>query len=54
MAGNRAPKQWPLTKNESITSFEAWKHNLQYTLSLDQKFALFLIEETTWTKKSPV
>ena len=30
----RAPKQWSLTKQETITSFEAWRQNLQYILSL--------------------
>ena len=40
----RAPKQWALTKNETITSFEAWRQNIQYTLSLDLNFAFFLVE----------
>ena len=48
----RAPKQWSLTKHESITSFEAWRQNLQYILSLDPNFATFLNESSTWTKKS--
>ncbi|MCG7876681.1 MAG: RNase H-like domain-containing protein [Candidatus Thiodiazotropha endolucinida] len=48
----RAPKQWALTKNETITSFEAWRQNLQYTLSLDPNFALFLVEGASWLKKS--
>ena len=52
MAAIRAPKQWPLTKNETITSFEAWRQNLQYTLSLDTNFAIFLIEDSTWLKKT--
>ena len=46
----RAPKQWSLTKQESITSFEAWRQNLQYTLSLDQNFAPFLVDGFTWQK----
>ena len=49
----RAPKQWSLTKQETITSFEAWRQNLQYTLSLDQNFAPFLVDGFTWLKKSP-
>ena len=53
MAGSRAPKQWCLTKTETITSFESWRHNLQYTLSLDRNFAMFLVDGATWTKKSP-
>ena len=52
MASNRAPKQWILTKSEPITSFEAWKQNLSYTLSLDPLFAGFLLEGVTWAKKS--
>ena len=52
MASNRAPKQWILTKSETIISFEAWKQNLSYTLSLDPLFAGFLLEGVTWAKKS--
>ena len=48
----RAPKQWSLTKHESITSFENWRQNLQYTLSLDRNFAPFLVEGVQWPKKS--
>ena len=44
----RAPKQWQLTKHETKTSFEAWKQNLQYTLSLDPNFATFLLDGVTW------
>ena len=49
----RAPKQWSLTKQETITSFEAWRQNLQYILSLDHNFAGFLADGATWLKKSP-
>ena len=52
MNSNRAPKQWSLTKNETITSFEAWRQNLQYSLSLDANFAPFLADTFTWLKKS--
>ena len=44
MATQRAPKQWRLTKNETITSFESWRQNLQYTLSLDANFATWSME----------
>ena len=54
MATSKAPKQWPLTKNETITSFEAWKQNLTYILSLDVNFAPFLKDDCTWRKKSTV
>lgn len=49
---NRAPKQWCLTKHETLNSFENWKQNLLYTLSLDPVFAPFLIDGTAWGKKS--
>ena len=49
----RAPKQWSLTKQETITSFEPWRQNLQYILSLDRNFAGFLADGVTWLKKSP-
>ena len=52
MATNRAPKQWSLSKDETITSFEAWRQNLLYILSLDPNFAHFLLEETTWQRKT--
>ena len=52
MAAQRAPKQWSLTKQETITSFEALRQNLQYTLSLDQNFAPFLVDRFTWNKKT--
>ena len=52
MAATRAAKQWSITKNETITSFEAWRQNLQYTVSLDLNFAPFLNETVTWLMKS--
>ena len=52
MATFRAPKQWCLTKHETVTTFESWKQNLKYTLSLDANFAQFLVEGVTWLKKS--
>lgn len=52
MAGIRAPKQWCLTKHETINSFESWRQNLQYTLSLDHNFAAFLVDGFTWQKKT--
>ena len=39
---SRAPKQWTLTKTETVNSFENWRQNLQYILSLDANFAPFL------------
>ncbi|CAC5422319.1 unnamed protein product [Mytilus coruscus] len=36
------PKQWCLTKIETVNSFENLKQNIIYTLSLDPHFAPFL------------
>ena len=47
----RAPKRWCLSKVETINSFENWKQNLLYTLSLDSNFAPFLADGVTWLKK---
>ena len=51
MASNRAPKQWTLSKTETVNSFENWRQNLQYVLSLDQNFAPFLSPDVSWDKK---
>lgn len=51
-ATHRAPKQGCLSKVESINSFENWKQNLIYTLSLDSNFAPFLADGFTWLKKT--
>ena len=52
MANARAPKQWSLTTNETISSIEAWENNLKYILSLDPNFACFLTDGATWLKKT--
>ena len=53
MASNRAPKQWSLTTNESISSIEAWKNNLRYTiLSSNPNFATSLTDGATWPKRN--
>ena len=52
MASARAPKQWELTKNETVNSVENWKQNLLYILSLDTNFAPFLKLGFEWKKKS--
>ncbi len=50
---SRAPKQWPLTKTETLNSFTNWKENLIYILSLDPNFSPFLTDENvSWKKKS--
>ena len=48
----RAPKQWCLTKHETVNSFETWRQNLIYTLSLDPNFAPYLVDGVQWTKKT--
>jgi hypothetical protein len=52
MAFNRAPKQWCLSKTETLNSFESWRQNLMYTLSLDKNSAPFLREGAKWLKNS--
>ena len=54
MAHFKAPKQWVLTKNETITSFQNWKQNIEFQLGADPDFARFLVPNVTWTKKSPL
>ena len=49
---HRAPKQWCLSKSETITNFENWRQNLLYTLSLDSNFAPFPAEGITWGKNT--
>lgn len=49
---SRAPKQWCLTKIETVNTFENWRQNLLYTLSLDKNFAPFLVTGTWWEKKT--
>lgn len=49
-AAQRAPKQWQLTKNETISSYESWRQNLIIILSLDNNFVPFL--EATWQKQT--
>lgn len=51
-SSSRAPKQWCLTKIETVNTFENWRQNLIYTLSLDQNFAPFLVSGAKWEKKT--
>ena len=41
-AAVRAPKQWSLTEDETITTFESWRQNLKYVLSLDAVITVFV------------
>ena len=51
-SSSKAPKQWTLSKTETLNSFNNWKENLVYTLSLDTNFAPFLKDDARWTKTS--
>ena len=51
-ATHRAPKQWALTRRETINSFENWRQNIIYTLSLDCEFEPFTREGAQWQKKT--
>ena len=48
----RAPKQWCLSRNETVTSYESWKQNLLYILALDSQFAPFLVDGVQWERKT--
>ena len=48
----RAPKQWALGKAEDVNSFENWRQNILYTLSLDTSFTPYLAENAKWNKKT--
>ena len=49
---HRAPKQWCLGKSETINTFENWRNNLIYILSLNANFSPFLAEGCEWKKKT--
>lgn len=49
---HRAPKQWCLSKIETVNSVENWRQNLKYTLSLDPNIADFLVDGYKWEKKT--
>ena len=48
----RAPKPEKLKEEETLSSFESWKGNLEYYLALDENFAEFLDEDFVWEPKS--
>ena len=41
-----------LSENESLTSFEDWKNQLEFYLDQDKLFQDFLKDQTKWTKAS--
>jgi hypothetical protein len=54
MTSAKAPRPWSLTENETPSSFDSWRDNLEYYLSCDSDFAPFLdpTNPTTWEKSS--
>ena len=48
----KALKQWSLSENETANTFEAWKNNLVFILSLEDKFTPFLQPDASWGKKT--
>ncbi len=46
------PKQWYLTKTETIISFNNWKENQIYSLNMDKTFKPYLRDGATWGKKT--
>ena len=52
MVGIRAPKQWCLTKYETINTFENWRQNLIYTFSVDENFTDFIAADAKWERKA--
>ena len=47
-----APKTWILSKEETPSSFETWKENLLFNLTIDGSFSEFLQEGFTWSVHS--
>ena len=47
-----APKQWSLTSDETLSSFEAWKDNLLFRLEENNDHNEFLKADASWKKKS--
>jgi hypothetical protein len=41
-------------QKETITSYESWRQNLLYVLSLDPLFARFLVDGVKWGKKTTI
>lgn len=46
--GGQTLKQWCLTKHKTVNSFENWRQNFTYTLSLDSDFAPSLLAGAGW------
>ena len=48
----KPPKVNELSRNETLSSFLAWKGNLTYNLPLNPHFAQFLEDDVQWQPKS--
>ena len=48
----KAPKQWVLQSDASVTQFESWMNNIIFTLTLDPINTQFLKDNATWLKKT--
>ena len=46
----KAPKQWTLQSDATVTQYEAWRQNLMYTLSLDTSFTPYIKKDASWKK----
>ena len=44
-------KQLSLSKSETICTFDSWRQNVTYILTLDPNFAPLLVDGVTWEKK---
>lgn len=49
---SKIAKPWKLSEEETFSSYQAWQHNMEYTLSKEAAFAPFLAEKFTWTKQT--
>ena len=47
-----APKRWCLSENETLNTFETWRQNQLYNLTLEKHFVPFLAADFKWTKQS--
>ena len=49
-----ALKQWPLSENETLITFESWRSNLLFRLNSEPRFAIFLLDGVEWRKVSRI
>ena len=51
-AGSPESELWALSKTETISTFEAWRQSITYTLSSEPLFAPFFNDNVIWDTKS--